>query len=163
MRKSLTSHTRDTWQKAVLGHHAIVHVHRPSAGSSQRHFSGYDGRRKARRAPFHHEPSDAAVVAPGPHHKHVGNRCVGYPRLSAVQDVRLGVRVVLGLALHRSDVAAGVRFGQAKAAHQVGRGQPWQVPFPLLFGAVRVNRVHDQRRLDAQSGSKTKLATHTRQ
>jgi len=161
--KSLTSHTRDAGQKAVLGHHTIVHVHRSGAGRSHRHFSGYYGGRKASCAPFHHEPSDAAIIAPGPHHEYVGHRCVGYPRLGAVQYVRLGVRVVLGFTFHRPNVTSGVRFGQAKATHQVSGGKTRQVPFPLLFGAVRVIRVHDQRRLDAQGGSKIKFDTHVRQ
>lgn len=149
---TLTTHARGPGQQTVFGHRTVVHVHRSGAGRSQRHFPGYYGGGQTARASLHHEPSHAPVVAPGPHHEHVRYGRVGDPRFRAVQHVRLGRGIERGPALHFPDVAARVRLGQAKTADRFGRGQTRQVPFLLVVGAVRVDRVHDQRRLNAQRG-----------
>jgi len=52
--------------------------------------------------------------------------------------------------LHARRVAAVVGLGQAERSDDLALGQTRQVLDAMLLGAVRVDRVHDQRRLHAQ-------------
>ncbi len=83
----------------------------------------------------------------GPDDEDVGDRRVGDPHLRAGEAV--AAVDLLSPGPHPAGIGAGVGLGQAEAADQLASGQPRQPFALLLFGAVGVDRVHDERRLDA--------------
>jgi hypothetical protein len=82
----------------------------------------------------------------GPDHEHIGDRRVGDPHLVAGELV--AVRRLRRASAHSAGVGASVGLGQAEAADEVARGEAREIFAPLLFRAVGVDRVHDERALD---------------
>ena len=81
-----------------------------------------------------------------PDDEHVGDRRIGDPHLGAGEDV--AALHLLGPGAHPAGVGAGVGLGQAEAADPFAGRQLGQIFLPLLLGAVGVDRVHHEARLD---------------
>ena len=105
------------------------------------------GRLDALPAALQDEAADGAAVELGPDHQHVGDRRVGDPHLGARELVAAGHGH--GARLHAAGIGAVVGLGEAEAADPLAGGELGQVLHALLFGAVGIDRMHDQRGLHA--------------
>ena len=135
----------DIRQQVVVRHKHIVHDDFAGDRRAQRELAVNLRHAQARHAAIQNKATDFALVVLGPHHAHIGNRAVGDPHLAAVQ--RPAAVHLAGASFHAGRVGAGIRLGQAKAAHPLAGGQLGQVFVALGIGAVGVNRVHHQRAL----------------
>ena len=113
-------------------------------------------RPEARRALLDEVAADLAVVALGPHHRHVGHRAVGDPELGAVQHVL--VALLHGARLHAAGVGAVVGLGEAEAAERRARLQARQPALLLRVGAVAVDRVHHEPALHRGERAEARVA-----
>ena len=95
-------------------------------------------------AAFDDEAADLAVEL-RPDHGDVGDRRVGDPHLGAGEAIAAGD--FLGAGDHRAGIGAVVGLGEAEAADEFAGGELRQIFAALRFGAVGVDRVHDQRGL----------------
>jgi hypothetical protein len=57
---------------------------------------------------------------------------------------------LLGARLHAARIGAVVGLGEAEAADPFTGRQLWQIFLPLRLAAIGVDRMHHQRRLDAE-------------
>ena len=81
----------------------------------------------------------------GPDHEDIGDGRVRDPHLGAVQHIAIGR--FLGHGLHAGGVRARIGFGQTKAADPFASGEFRQEFLALRFGAIGVDRIHDERGL----------------
>ena len=139
----------DVGQQIVLGHEHIVHDDLAGDRGPERELAFDLGRGEPLHAFLQEETADLTVVVFRPHHEDVGDRRVGDPHLGAGQLI-----AAVGLAragFHAARVGAMVGLGEADADDPFAFRQLGQVLLPLLLGAVGVDGVHAQARLDAQT------------
>src|SRR5258705_4641469 len=99
---------------------------------------------------------DLAVVALGPHHRHVGHRAVGDPELGAVEHVFLPLRH--RARLHPAGVGAVVGLGEAEAADRLPGLQRREPAVLLRVGPVGIDGVHHESALPGREGAETRIA-----
>ncbi len=91
-----------------------------------------------------HEAADLVVMrlGLGPDHEDIRDGRVRDPRLGAGEAIApVGLH---GAGLHAGGIGAGIRLGQAEAAHELARGELGQVLPALLLGAIGIDRIHDE-------------------
>src|SRR5207247_1486590 len=112
--------------------------------------------REARGAALHEIAADLAVVALGPHHRHLRHRAVGDPELGAVEHIL--VALLHRARGHGARVRAVIRFGESEAAQRLPRLKPGQPLLLLRLRAVGVDGIHDEAALYGGEGAQTRIA-----
>ena len=134
-------------QQRVFTHLDIVHDDHAGGRCAQAQLT-LDLRRTQPLHPlFQHEAANAAAMrlALGPDDEDIGERRVGNPCLAAVEHI--AAVDLLRDSAHPRRIAAGVGLGQAETADQRARRQPGQIFAALFFGAIFMDREHDEARL----------------
>ena len=81
-----------------------------------------------------------------PDDEDVGDRGVGDPHLRAGKAIAAGD--LFGPRPHTAGIGAGIGLGEAEAADPFAGRELRQIFLPLLLGAVGMDRIHDEGRLD---------------
>ncbi len=134
-------------QQVFFRHEHVVHDDFAGQRSAEREFTFDLRRRQALHALFQDEAPDHAVEL-GPDDEDVGDGGVGNPHFVAGQDI-----TAIGFfraGLHAARIGAMVRFGQPEGADELTRGEARQIFHALFFRAIGIDRIHHQRRLDAE-------------
>ena len=111
---------------------------------------------EAGRPALHQIAADLAIVALGPHHRHLRHRAIGDPQLGAVQHVL--VALLDGARGHGAGVGAVIGLGKSEAAEGLAGLEPRQPLLLLRLRAVGVDRVHDEPALHGGEGAQARVA-----
>ena len=136
-------------QQMLFANNHVFHHDFTRDRCAQRQFAVNLGGRKTFHALFKNETANVIIVRGGlcPDDEHVGDRRIRNPHFRAIELIT--VSHLLDAGFHARRIGPCIRLGEAEAADPLARGEFRQIFLALGITAIGVDRIHDERRLNA--------------